>query len=350
MKIVFSEKSLHLKRVIYFIAVLFFVLIQGCLEIEPTLTLKQDGSGSLTVDYILGEGLTKTVKDMEKTGGKITLKEWLAFNEKDLNEQFQGTGIKIKNAVFEKKDNIFHASYTVSFNNVEDLTNTKALQKGQISFYRDGNNNLAFQWGTETLRRDLGKEKAENLLEGFKADFKLTLPGKILENNADAVEENALSWNFTQEKLKPEVMTAVCEGPGLPFVAKLPGMPKKTGASGYLYDSTGKPDPFKPFIVEVARTKEVATKFLQPLQRYEYSQLKLVGIIWNIDNPRALLEDAAGKGYIISKGAYVGKNGGKVSEILTNEVIITEEETNVLGETKTKEIKIKLHEAEKEIK
>ena len=43
--------------------------------------------------------------------------------------------------------------------------------------------------------------------------------------------------------------------------------------------------------VEIKRSKEEADKALQPLQRYELSQLKLVAIIWNIDNPRALVED-----------------------------------------------------------
>ena len=39
------------------------------------------------------------------------------------------------------------------------------------------------------------------------------------------------------------------------------------------------PDPFKPFILEVKRSKEEADKNLQPLQRYELSQLKLVAIV-----------------------------------------------------------------------
>ncbi|MBW1679253.1 MAG: pilus assembly protein PilP [Deltaproteobacteria bacterium] len=112
----------------------------------------------------------------------------------------------------------------------------------------------------------------------------------------------------------------------------------------YIYDPTGKPDPFKPFILETNRPKEIAGKPLHPLQRYDISQLKLVGIICKADNPRALLEDAAGKGYIVVRGSYVGKKDGRISDILENEVIITEKSTNIFGETEIKEIRVKLHE------
>jgi Tfp pilus assembly protein PilP len=36
--------------------------------------------------------------------------------------------------------------------------------------------------------------------------------------------------------------------------------------------------------------------------------------------PRALLEDSSGKGYIISKGSFIGKNQGKVTDILKDEM------------------------------
>ncbi len=91
--------------------------------------------------------------------------------------------------------------------------------------------------------------------------------------------------------MQPEIVKATCEGKGLTFLDKLLAGPKKPKPSGYIYDPMGKPDPFKPFILEVKRSKEEADKALQPLQRYELSQLKLVAIIWNIANPRALVED-----------------------------------------------------------
>jgi len=114
----------------------------------------------------------------------------------------------------------------------------------------------------------------------------------------------------------------------------------------YIYDPEGKHDPFKPFILEINRPEEIAGKPLHPLQQYDISQLKLVGIICKADNPRALLEDAAGNGYIIAPGSYVGNKGGQVIKISKKEVIITEKFTSILGETKTKKVILSLQKEE----
>jgi len=205
---------------------------------------------------------------------------------------------------------------------------------------------LAFQCITDAARQLFIDATAEEIKKDLKADIILTLPGKVLESNADSQEGATLRWSYTSDKLKPDVLTALCEGTGLAFVAQLPAEPKITATSACFYDPTGKVDPFRPFILEIKRPKETIAEPLQPLQRYEISQLKLVGVIWMAANPRAVLEDAAGKGFIISKGALVGKNEGRVSEIFQDEVIITEKSTDILGETKFKEIKLKLHEQE----
>ncbi|MFH0812816.1 MAG: pilus assembly protein PilP [Pseudomonadota bacterium] len=353
MKSALSEKPLYLKRIGYFIVVFLFLLVQGCLEEEDELILNQDGSGTFKAMKILGEEFTKMAELAEEmkesAGGKIATEGLLAVTDKALKEQLQGEGVIIENVTVEKKENKIHSSYTLTFNNIQNLLSIKAFQQEPISFYRDKNNNLAFQIDTAFARKEMGKIP-EDFVEGLMMDFALTLPGKVLENNADEVEGNTLKWHYTQDKLQPEVLTAVCEGTGLPFVANLPTEPKKIAALGYVYDPTGKPDPFKPFILEASRPKETAQKPLHPLQQYEISQLKLVGIIWQVQEPRAILEDSAGMGYIISRGAYVGRNEGVVSEILENELIVTEKYTNALGETNIKNIRITLHGEEKKEK
>ena len=116
----------------------------------------------------------------------------------------------------------------------------------------------------------------------------------------------------------------------------------------YIYNPEGKRDPFKPFIMEMNRPEDIVGKALHPLQQYDISQLKLVGIIYKADNPRALLEDAAGNGYIIAPGSYVGNKGGRVIKISKKEVVITEKTTNILGETRTKKVKLSLQKEENE--
>ncbi|MBW1840493.1 MAG: pilus assembly protein PilP, partial [Deltaproteobacteria bacterium] len=54
------------------------------------------------------------------------------------------------------------------------------------------------------------------------------------------------------------------------------------------------------------------------------SQLKLVGIIQAESGNRALVEEASGKGYVISKGTYIGTHTGRVDRILPHGVIVDE--------------------------
>ena len=90
----------------------------------------------------------------------------------------------------------------------------------------------------------------------------------------------------------------------------------------YSYNPAGKPDPFKPFI-QLTPVKEGKRNVpLSPLERYEVSQLKLVAIISTPEGNVALVEDSAGKGFFLKRGTQIGKNDGKVTNVLKDKVII----------------------------
>lgn len=84
-------------------------------------------------------------------------------------------------------------------------------------------------------------------------------------------------------------------------------------------------DPFRPMTLRT-KTATAAKKRdnLSPLERLELSQLKLVGIVWDIKDPRAMVEDGSGLGYVIRVGTPIGANDGKVKAIHRNEVIVEE--------------------------
>jgi type IV pilus assembly protein PilP len=117
-------------------------------------------------------------------------------------------------------------------------------------------------------------------------------------------------------------------------------------ASAYSYDPRGKLDPFKSlFETETQRLvgrKTVKKKRLPltPLQRIDLGQLKLVGVILSPTGNKALVEEPSGKGYIISRGTYVGTNFGRVSRVLKDKVIVEEEAEDFLSG------KMKLHKRE----
>jgi type IV pilus assembly protein PilP len=115
----------------------------------------------------------------------------------------------------------------------------------------------------------------------------------------------------------------------------------------YSHNSMSKRDPFKPFISKAAVGKgKTRGERLVPLQRYNFSQLKLIGIIWRNDKNMAMVEDPEGRGYVVKKGTLIGENNGRVTNILKDRVIIEEVYRNNSGKIKTRTASLKLHNAE----
>ena len=108
----------------------------------------------------------------------------------------------------------------------------------------------------------------------------------------------------------------------------------------YVYNPIGKRDPFRSFLA--LGTAQVDTTPRTPLQKYEIDQYQLVGIIWGVDRPRALVEDPEGGGHVMEIGTYIGRNWGKVTQITDNEVVVTEEYKTMEGELVVNPIKLAL--------
>lgn len=107
------------------------------------------------------------------------------------------------------------------------------------------------------------------------------------------------------------------------------------------YSSAGKRDPFRPLSLK-PKAVQRARENLSPLERYDLGQLKLVAVIWDIKEPKAMVEDATGLGYIVKLGTLIGPNEGKVKAIKPNEVVIEESFVDFFGARKAQEISMKL--------
>ncbi|MFP4583705.1 MAG: pilus assembly protein PilP [Desulfococcaceae bacterium] len=109
------------------------------------------------------------------------------------------------------------------------------------------------------------------------------------------------------------------------------------------YNPEGRVDPFEPLFREEPERREPEKtekeekperpqRRLTPLERLELSQLKLVGIIRSPSGDRALVEEASGKGYIITRGTYIGIHSGQVVEIQEDGIIVEERHEDVYGD------------------
>lgn len=157
-------------------------------------------------------------------------------------------------------------------------------------------------------------------------------------------------------------------------VAKGPGAQQKPGATtsssgsdssatstqlsttetGWKYDPTGKPDPFKSFILASAATEEtpkVVRRQLTPLQKMPLSEIQagLKAIIWGQLGSKALVEDATGKGYVVQEGTYVGQHDGIVKKIYQDRIIVEEYRRDpAKGRLEPNEVVLKLKKVEAE--
>jgi len=108
---------------------------------------------------------------------------------------------------------------------------------------------------------------------------------------------------------------------------------------GYIYDPTGKTDPFKSFIaVREEVTKKEPIKPRTYLETVDLSQLDLILIFIGPQGKRAMVRDSKGIGHVIKEGTDIGTNGGVVYKIKEGEVIIREEYKDFRGRTQHKDI------------
>ena len=78
------------------------------------------------------------------------------------------------------------------------------------------------------------------------------------------------------------------------------------------------------------------------LQKYEVGQYSLTGIIFDIDRPRAMVEDPDGIGHVLEVGTYMGTKWGKVESIGDGVVVVTEELQTVDGQLVVKRQELRL--------
>lgn len=130
-----------------------------------------------------------------------------------------------------------------------------------------------------------------------------------------------------------------------------------TGATHYVYNSSGKSDPFQPFVEKEANEKMRKAALLKtmakikpmsifPLQRANVEEFRLIGIAGNEQKRTAMVKDAKGKFFPLSVGTVIGLNGGRVAQILDDRVIVEERAAAGKGQYKTKLISLKLRTAE----
>ncbi|MBI2361262.1 MAG: pilus assembly protein PilP [Deltaproteobacteria bacterium] len=176
--------------------------------------------------------------------------------------------------------------------------------------------------------KDTPSQKTKEAVEKFKkAPATVGESLEALQKAAKAKLEGTLAPKKAEAKTK-------ADEPGLPKVSEPVGPPR--------YSPAGKRDPFRPLAQKSQGAGSRPRENLSPLERFELGQLRLVGIVWDIQEPRAMVEDSLGLGYIVKVGTPIGPNEGKVKEIKPREVVIEEVQVDFFGARKPREVSMTL--------
>jgi type IV pilus assembly protein PilP len=110
----------------------------------------------------------------------------------------------------------------------------------------------------------------------------------------------------------------------------------------YSYNPLGKRDPFRSMVDDQRVPTQTENACKDPLCQWDLDQLVLVGVVSGEANPLAMVEDPMGRGYVIRRNTRIGKQGGKVSQILRDMVTVTELWTAPDGKVNPNPISLRL--------
>lgn len=115
-------------------------------------------------------------------------------------------------------------------------------------------------------------------------------------------------------------------------------------ARTYVYDPVGKRDPFRSFVLDKLKERDVSAK--GPLEQFDLSQLSVTGVVWEGQNKRALIIDPSGQAYIVAEGDRIGKNEGHIITIGDNRMTVKESYVDFHGDRTTKEIDMRIRQSQ----
>jgi len=95
----------------------------------------------------------------------------------------------------------------------------------------------------------------------------------------------------------------------------------------YSYNPIAKRDPFRGQSMEGDATAPDPGKDSQtcdePLCQFDLDELNLVAVVSGDSNPLAMVEDRTGTGHLVRRNTRLGKQGGKVTSILRDCMVVT---------------------------
>lgn len=118
-----------------------------------------------------------------------------------------------------------------------------------------------------------------------------------------------------------------------------PSSPMAEASDGYSYDPKSRRDPFQALTKAIKRERLLD---VPPLQRYQLSDVKILGIVWGGYGYHALIQTPDGKGYTVKEGMLMGTNSGVIKAITDKAIVVAEPTVDFSGKKIEKEVELLL--------
>jgi len=111
-------------------------------------------------------------------------------------------------------------------------------------------------------------------------------------------------------------------------------------------------DPFVSYLVTLSergqallreREARLSNRPREVLENFDLSTLKLVAIYTMGGDRVAMIQDNTGKGYIVRRGNYMGKNNGRIEKIGNNSLYLVEQVLDPAGQITDRQVTLTLN-------
>ncbi len=92
----------------------------------------------------------------------------------------------------------------------------------------------------------------------------------------------------------------------------------------FIYDMVNRRDPFKAYSEYDPEDSSAPLRPMSPAQRFDLEQLQLVGIMWDVKDPRAMFLDPDKEVLILGRDEGIGNRNGYIAAIREGEVVVVE--------------------------
>jgi hypothetical protein len=193
--------------------------LAGCIQVDQTLVLEKDGSGTIHLTYSMSEesisqwrGVARNMLDSASSNSSSPVMPF-DFSDEDVRNDFkeyERDGVALQSVKTETRDGWKIRRMVIRFQSLSGLARAGFLADRNISLVKDPRGNYVFtqQAGREdhlppelaALTGISANSLFSDMMKGFKAVIRVIPPGRILETNASETKNQTAAWTYDLDR------------------------------------------------------------------------------------------------------------------------------------------------------